>query len=43
MDRKTQVRKILAEQYPNIPADDRVRILDFIWKEALRDARQAQR
>lgn len=42
MDRKKQVRRLVAERYPNIPEQDRESLVDFVWKEAQRESRIVQ-
>lgn len=37
MDRKTQVRAIIAHRFPEIPQSDRQEIIDLVWKEAQRE------
>lgn len=38
MDRKAQVRAIIAARYPQLSPTEQAGILDLVWKEAQRDA-----
>lgn len=37
MDRKTQVRAIIAREFPQLDAEQQDRIIELVWKEAQRE------